>query len=321
VGEVALRQAILHGAIAAGLVEAVLGSWRIRRADWRIAFWLLALAFPFLVLPAFLLAAPFRADDAFGACWALFSTSRWNAVHLAGVGVDRLVLGLLAFSGILLFLRDLVPFVTEAVRERREDRRGATEPAAGFVALVEQLAHRIGVPAPRLTVLPVDEPVLFARGLRRPALVVSTGVLTGLSEAELRAALVHELAHVRSRDPLAGWLLMIARLIMFWNPVVQLVCRAIVQEMERRADRLAASLTDAPDFATALCALNGRHPVPPAAEGRVRASIAEFASRLHHAHLADRVAALTEPETALPFARTRFALVAVTLTAILFFVV
>lgn len=320
-GEIVVRQAILHGAIAAGLVEAVLGSWRIRRADRRIAFWLLALAFPFLVLPAFLLVAPFRADDTFGACCALLSTGRWNAVRMGGVAMGRLVVGLLALGGILLFLRDAVPFVTEAVQERREKAGGAIPPPASVASLVETLAARIGARAPALMVLPSDEPVLFARGALRPTLVFSTGALTRLPEAEMRAALVHELAHIRFRDPLAGWLLMAARLVMFWNPAVQLVCRALVQEMEQRADRLAVSLAGVSDFAAVLRTLNGGHPRQPLAEGRVRASFDAFRARLHRAHLGARLDALTVPEAALPFARTRFALVALTLTAVLFFVV
>jgi Zn-dependent protease with chaperone function len=321
VGEIVVRQAILHGAIAAGLVEAVLGSWRIRRAERRIAFWLLALAFPFLVLPAFLLVAPFRANDTFGACCALLSVGRWNAVQMGGVGIGRVVVGLLAVGGILLFLRDVVPFVTEVVLKRREEAGGAILPPPTLVSLVETLAARAGAQAPALTLLPIDEPVLFARGHLRPTLVFSTGALARLPDGELRAALVHELAHIRFRDPLTGWLLMGARLVMFWNPAVQLVCRAIVQEMEHRADRLAASLAGVSDFAAALRTLNGRQPWQGAAGGRIRASIDGLSARLHHAHIRARLAALAAPETALPFARTRLALVALALTIVLFFVV
>jgi Zn-dependent protease with chaperone function len=112
-----------------------------------------------------------------------------------------------------------------------------------------------------------------------------------------------------------------ARLVMFWNPAVQLVCRAIVQEMEHRADRLAASLAGVSDFAAALRTLNGRQPWQGAAGGRIRASIDGLSARLHHAHIRARLAALAAPETALPFARTRLALVALALTIVLFFVV
>ncbi len=320
-GEIAVRQAILHGIIAAALVEALLGVWRIRRAEWRMAFWVLALAFPFLVLPAFLLIAPFRADDTFGACCALVSSDRWSAVRVAGLGIDRAVLGLLALAGTVLFLRDLVPFVLEAVRERREEARSAARPAAALVALVLDLAARANTPVPAVTLLSMNAPVLFARGLLHPTLVLSTGALTRLTDVELRAALVHELAHVRFRDPLAGWLLMTARLLMFWNPAVQLVCRAIAQEMEQRADHLAVQLTDASGFATALRTL---HPPPssaPAADPGVRGTLTLFAERLHHAHIGARLASLTVPDARLPFARTRLAMVGMTLMAILFFVV
>ncbi len=307
--------------LAAGLVEAVLASWRIRRAEWRMRFWLLALAFPFLVLPAFLLVAPFRADDTFAASCALFSTERWNAVRVAGIGVDRLVIGLLAASGLLLFLRDAVPFVTEAVLERREEAQAEAPRPARLLALIEELAASADAPRPVVTLLSMDAPVLFARGLRRPGLVLSTGALHRLNDAELRAALVHELAHVRFRDPLAGWLMMAARLIMFWNPAVQLVCRAIAQEMEQRADHVAVRLTDRAAFAEALRVLNeAPRETRPAAAG-MRESIAVLAERLRDEHVGARVASLNVPEPSLPFARTRLALVGITLTVVLFFVV
>jgi Zn-dependent protease with chaperone function len=286
-----------------------------------MAFWLLALAFPFFVLPAFFLVAPFRADDTFGARYALLSTGRWNAVRFAGIGVDRVVLALLALGSILLFLRDLVPFVMGMVREWRRDARGAIEPPATLVALVEELGAQTGVRTPVVMLLPTEAPVLFARGLWRPVLVLSTGVPGRLSQTELRAALVHELAHIRFRDPLAGWLLMAARLIMFWNPAVQLVCRAIAQEMEQRADHLAVGLTGAPGFAGALRALTGRRRAPAGADAGLRASVNLFAERLHDEHIGARLASLAVPDARLPFARTRLALVATTLTVMLFFVV
>jgi Zn-dependent protease with chaperone function len=332
VGEIAVRQAILHGLIAAGLVDAALRAWRVRRARSRIAFYLLALAFPFLVLPAFLIAAPFRGTDAFTAGWALFSSDRWNAVRVAGAGADTIAFGALALAGTLLLLRDVVPLLVETARDRagggrrqaRDRRRGGAAcvpPPDALVALVAEIAGRAATPVPAITVLRTDASVMFVRGVFHPTLVLSDGVLSRLSDREGVAAVAHELAHIRFRDPLAGWLLMAARVLMFWNPAVQLVGRAIVEEMEHRADQVAAHLAGASAFATALRTLApGSEHEGLSSDHRSPARVG-LASRLHRAQMRHRLAALTEAQPALPLMRTRFALVAATLTAILFFVV
>ncbi len=320
-GEIAVRQAILHGLIAAGLVDAALRAWRVRRAQSRIAFWLLALAFPFLVLPAFLIAAPFRGTDAFTAGWALFSIDRWNAVRVAGAGADTIAFGALALVGTLLLLRDVVPLLVETARDRRRGGAACVPAPDGLVALVAEIAGRAATPVPAITVLRTDASVMFVRGVFHPTLVLSDRVLSRLSDREGVAAVVHELAHIRFRDPLAGWLLIAARVLMFWNPAVQLVGRALVEEMEHRADGVAARLAGASAFATALRTLtpgSGRDGLP--SDNRPPARVG-LASRLHQAHLRARLAALTQVQPALPLVGTRFAVLAVTLTAILFFVV
>lgn len=313
--EIALRQAILHGLIAATLVEVVLLAWRIRAPESRLAFWLIALACPFLLPPLFLLVAPFRATDAFQAGVALFASRRWADVRLAGVGVDTIVFDALAACGLLLFLRDGLPVATAAWRGRRaETTRGAARES--LLALVASSAVAAGVRTPSVVELRTDAPILLVRGVRRHTLVCSQGALARLSGEELRAALAHELAHVRFADPLAGWLLMAARLVMCWNPAVQLLGRAIVQEMERRADAAAMRLADGPSFVSALRTLIDRP------EAAVEPPVfGEMIARVHRAQVRARLAWAVEPRSAPGFLRGRLALVATTLAALLFFVV
>ena len=47
----------------------------------------------------------------------------------------------------------------------------------------------------------LDIPVALCCGLRRPRLLLSTGLARRLSDAELEAVLRHEAAHLRRRDP------------------------------------------------------------------------------------------------------------------------
>lgn len=74
--------------------------------------------------------------------------------------------------------------------------------APGLVRMVEELARNAGIPAPRVYVLPQAQPNAFATG-RNPengAVAVTEGILSVLSERELRGVIAHELAHIKNRD-------------------------------------------------------------------------------------------------------------------------
>lgn len=239
-------QAIVHALVAAGVVEALMRLWKIGAPGLRLGFRLLALAFPVLVLPAFVLLVPARRQEWFRDDWALFAGSRWGDLAVAGVGADALGLGLLSGLGIVLLGLDLVPFLAEGLHGRGLASRIVPEGTRAVTGEVQEVAGAMGIAAPPVVVLETPAPVLFCRGVRRPALVLSEGTVGRLDRAERRAALAHELAHLARRDPLLSWLLMAGRSVMFFNPVVQVVARAAVQETEWRADDLAVAVTRDP---------------------------------------------------------------------------
>jgi heat shock protein HtpX len=81
---------------------------------------------------------------------------------------------------------------------RRVDEDGAPQ----LLRMVRELAQRAGVPPPALYLIDDAAPTALAtgNGPRRGAIALSTGLLSLLSEAELRAVIAHELAHIRRGD-------------------------------------------------------------------------------------------------------------------------
>lgn len=88
--------------------------------------------------------------------------------------------------------------------------------------IVERLAQKMGIPLPKIYVIPNESPNAFATG-RNPkhaSVAVTEGILNLLSDEELEGVLAHELGHVRNRDilissvaaTLAGAVTMLARM-------------------------------------------------------------------------------------------------------------
>src|ERR1700690_2415317 len=68
--------------------------------------------------------------------------------------------------------------------------------------IVERLAQEVGLPVPKVYVIPTDSPNAFATG-RNPnhaAVAVTQGILGLLNDEELEGVLAHELGHVRNHD-------------------------------------------------------------------------------------------------------------------------
>jgi Zn-dependent protease with chaperone function len=308
-------ETILHGIVAALAVMVILGVGRIRASETRLAFWLLAMGCPVIFTPLCWLLFPARAGEDFRDGWSLFSGNHLSLLTWHGVRAGSASAFVLMLAGSLLYLRDLVPFVLDVVRGRTGKRDLAAIPEA-LAAAVARASAALATTAPRLAVLSTRHPVLICRGLRRPLIVTSTGLLELLAPDELAAAIAHEISHANRRDPLLGWGLMLVRGLFFFNPSVQLCARAAVHEIERRADLAAARAVASPGpVARSLRKLAGAgHDRPRPAHGR-----AWHGFRL--AAIEDRCRALEGEGEAKPAPCWTLAATAIGLGVILFFTV
>ncbi len=88
--------------------------------------------------------------------------------------------------------------------------------------VVERMTQRMGLPIPKIYVIPTESPNAFATG-RNPkhaSVAVTEGILSLLNDEELEGVLAHELGHVKNRDiltssiaaTLAGAITLLARM-------------------------------------------------------------------------------------------------------------
>lgn len=148
--------------------------------------------------------------------------------------------------------------------------------APSLYGIVEQLAHRGGLPMPRVYIIENPQPNAFATG-RNPenaAVAATTGLLQILDHDEFAGVMAHELAHIKNRDTLimtvtatiAGALGMLANFALFFGgnrnsplglvgtilvmilaPVAaMLVQMAISRTREYGADRIGAEICGQP---------------------------------------------------------------------------
>jgi heat shock protein HtpX len=108
-----------------------------------------------------------------------------------------LALGIAAVTNfVAYFFSDKIALATYRARPvTREELPRAYE-------VVERLTQKIGIPMPKLYVIPTDSPNAFATG-RSPqhaSVAMTQGILNLLNNEELEGVLAHELGHVNNRD-------------------------------------------------------------------------------------------------------------------------
>jgi len=116
-----------------------------------------------------------------------------------GGAIIGLLIGLVFVGGSYWFSDKLA---IKASRARPVSEQEAPE----LYRIVRDLTMRASMPMPRLFVTPSPQPNAFATGRNEDhaAVAVTQGIMSVLSEDELRGVLAHELAHVKNNDILIG---------------------------------------------------------------------------------------------------------------------
>lgn len=135
----------------------------------------------------------------------------------------------------------------------------------------------------------VDVPGVI--GVLWPTLVLPLSLSSGLTPAELRAILVHELLHIRRHDFAVNLVQMLVESLYFFNPAVWWLSRRIRVEREACVDSAVVRLTgESLEYATLLDKL-GRQLLA----GGTSAAVVGLGTRAKDGTLLERVKRLVEP--------------------------
>jgi len=219
---------LLEGSIQAGLTGLVIVACTllVRWRDARFAHGLLAIALlKFAIPPVF----PFRLGVFTGV------PVRFHVESPSGDPSTwfRLAVGVYLAGVVLVASRRVAELLT-LQRLVARARRPATTSLHAF-ASVSGL-HPAGA-TPRLLVS-TDVAVPCAFGFFRPVIVIPEAVEERLTEEQMRAVLIHELCHLRRRDPVWNALYALSGVVWWFHPVFHLVDRLAREIREECCDEI-----------------------------------------------------------------------------------
>jgi Zn-dependent protease with chaperone function len=242
-------QAFLHSVSAAIIAHRAILDWNIRSPVIRQKFYLIAVFAPVVSYPLYQWINPERGSVDFR-LGALFDSGRWINVELWNVLPVGLLFALVLAAATAVFLfQELIPILRH--------RSGPSDPAsqiarAGSGSPAALAAEGLADQAPDIQVVEDDDPAIHSVIGRSPAIYVTTGLLRSLQPAELRAAIAHEVAHMRrSRRPLLI-VAYVARVLLFFSAGTLVAFRKAAAEEEKICDDWAVEVTGRPDALAAV---------------------------------------------------------------------
>lgn len=260
----ALESFVVFGTAAALVGFAAL--WTARRAGTRPR-WTVALCTAVVALPpvaaAWLVVASLLPLSWMTEPEVRMAHGDWaHSSHLVGnltAGGETLayaILGLVALSALVSAWSTTREHRRLAWILARLEIRDAAVPAAA-TALVRDVARRHGLD---VAIIQSDHPFSFVWGFRHSKLIVSTGLFTALTPAELTGVLAHEGAHHARRDNLVKLILTVCSHATLATPLARRMLRWRNEQVELLCDEAAAATSSPLDIAEALVKLRRRAP-------------------------------------------------------------
>jgi beta-lactamase regulating signal transducer with metallopeptidase domain len=115
-------------------------------------------------------------------------------------------------------------------------RRSLLKASAELKIFTELKAYQLGIKR-KVTIWycnNIESPITF--GFLKPMILLPFSLVNAMSMQEVETIILHELAHIKSKDYLLNWLLLGIEIVYFFNPFVQLLTNKIKLEREKNCD-------------------------------------------------------------------------------------
>jgi len=232
--------------VALAIVLLVLAIFRIRDSSIRIMFFFLPLIKPFLVIaehfkphPGFSGSRPvssgirlpdpnnlFRWFDEYDTGTNIFITDiNYLLIFIAVMAI--LLLLIIRWFNLYLLYRKLA---LEDKVTRKEIPR--------IYRIIDEFSHRISIRPPDVSLTHRHYYSPFVVGVRYCTIVIYPNILEILEQEEKEVILHHEMSHIKRKDNLIGWIAMILRDLLFFNPFAYIAYCLIRAEQDSDSDKL-----------------------------------------------------------------------------------
>ena len=122
--------------------------------------------------------------------------------------------------------------------------------------IIDNYIKNIKVKAPDVSLTHRHYYSPFVVGIKKSTLVLSPNLLEKLNRDEKETLIQHELSHIKRNDNLIGWIALILRDFLFFNPFAYITYYLIKTEQEKDSDKLVVRYSDKPKKEIAKNILN-----------------------------------------------------------------
>jgi beta-lactamase regulating signal transducer with metallopeptidase domain len=115
-------------------------------------------------------------------------------------------------------------------------KRALVKPTAEHKIFTSLKAHQLGIKR-KVSIWyshHVQVPITF--GFLKPIILLPFSLINHISPAEAETIILHELAHIKSKDYLLNWLLVTMEIVFFFNPFVKILIEKLKIEREKNCD-------------------------------------------------------------------------------------
>ena len=240
-------QTFLHSLIAILIIERAMKIWNIKNPGTQFRYRIMTVILPVFMLPFYHLINFERSSFFFRQEKALFNMNSWLSIEIWNViPLSTLFMLLLAGTSLVFFLQEMLPVIRDVLARKGNDTYDTVDPDREISDLVRKMSEKLGIEPPPVNVIEDSNPFIFTSGSKHHSVILTSGLIEVLDREQLKSALAHELAHIARLSNATKWMIFIIRVLMFFNPIVLIVFRRVVQDDEHICDDITVSLTGEP---------------------------------------------------------------------------